>query len=90
MFPLERGRSFPLILSRTAKKAMRTQPTSGATKRSNSAGSSAAGLNIQQKISLSSEQQKVLTHVVAEGKNIFFTGSAGMTTESSVSQLNRA
>jgi hypothetical protein len=29
------------------------------------------------KLSLSLEQQKVLQLVVAEGKNIFFTGSAG-------------
>jgi ATP-dependent DNA helicase PIF1 len=34
-------------------------------------------MNIVQKISLSLEQQKVLTLVVQEGKNIFFTGSAG-------------
>jgi len=60
----------------TAKKAM-ARPTSAASKRSNSAGSSAPGLNIKQKIVLSTEQQKVLSHVVAEGKNIFFTGSAG-------------
>jgi ATP-dependent DNA helicase PIF1 len=34
-------------------------------------------MNIQQKVVLSLEQQKVLSLVVAEGKNIFFTGSAG-------------
>lgn len=34
-------------------------------------------LNIKQKVMLSSEQQKILTMVVDEGKNIFFTGSAG-------------
>ena len=45
--------------------------------RSNSAGTNAPGLNIKQKMVLSSEQQKVLSLVVAEGKNIFFTGSAG-------------
>ena len=34
-------------------------------------------LNIKQKVLLSSEQQKILTMVVDEQKNIFFTGSAG-------------
>lgn len=34
-------------------------------------------MNILQKISLSQEQQKVLQLVVEDGKNIFFTGSAG-------------
>ncbi|WRT70775.1 uncharacterized protein IL334_007774 [Kwoniella shivajii] len=34
-------------------------------------------LNIKQKVVLSAEQQKVMQLVVAEGKSIFFTGSAG-------------
>ncbi|WVQ85854.1 hypothetical protein IAT38_008022 [Cryptococcus sp. DSM 104549] len=36
-----------------------------------------SGLNIKQKVTLSTEQQKVLQMVVGEGKNMFFTGSAG-------------
>ncbi len=64
------------MIDRTAKKAM-VRPGSSASKRSNSAGSSGPTLNIKQKMVLSSEQQKVLQHVVAEGRNIFFTGSAG-------------
>ena len=36
-----------------------------------------SSVNIKQKLTLSTEQQKVLSLVVAEGKNIFFTGSAG-------------
>ncbi|WVR08671.1 hypothetical protein IAU60_005729 [Kwoniella sp. DSM 27419] len=39
--------------------------------------SSGPGLSIKQKVTLSAEQQKVLSLVVQEGKNIFFTGSAG-------------
>lgn len=35
-------------------------------------------LNVQQQIVLSSEQQKVLKTVVEGGKNVFFTGSAGV------------
>lgn len=54
-----------------------TRPTSVSSNISNSAGSNASGLDIKQKLVLSLEQQKVLSHVVAEGKNIFFTGSAG-------------
>lgn len=34
-------------------------------------------VNIKNKLILSSEQQAVLRMVVDEGKNIFFTGSAG-------------
>ncbi|OCF54639.1 ATP-dependent DNA helicase PIF1 [Kwoniella mangroviensis CBS 10435] len=46
--------------------------------RTGSAGrSSGSTLNIKQKVTLSAEQQKVMQLVVAEGKNIFFTGSAG-------------
>ncbi|ORY31269.1 PIF1-like helicase-domain-containing protein [Naematelia encephala] len=36
-----------------------------------------ATISIKQKVSLSAEQQKVLSLVVDEGKNVFFTGSAG-------------
>ena len=35
-------------------------------------------LNIKQKVILSPEQQRVLQLVVEEGKNVFFTGSAGL------------
>ncbi|WWC72652.1 uncharacterized protein I206_106616 [Kwoniella pini CBS 10737] len=46
--------------------------------RTSSAGKSGGlALNIKQKVTLSAEQQKVMSLVVAEGKNIFFTGSAG-------------
>ncbi|ORX40955.1 hypothetical protein BD324DRAFT_29926 [Kockovaella imperatae] len=62
-----------------AKKAM--QNNSSTSKRSGSTGSSglaaAPTMNIKQKIVLSTEQQQVLQLVVAEGKNMFFTGSAG-------------
>lgn len=34
-------------------------------------------LNVKQKLLLSNEQQQVLQMVVAEGKSLFFTGSAG-------------
>lgn len=37
----------------------------------------AGAMTIEQKITLSEEQQKVLQLVVTEQKNIFFTGSAG-------------
>ena len=50
---------------------------SDGTKRAKTASSAASHINIAQKMTLSVEQQKVLALVVAEGKNIFFTGSAG-------------
>lgn len=43
-------------------------------------------MSISAKLTLSVEQQKVLSLVVAEGKNIFFTGSAGKLSETSVFQ----
>ena len=55
----------------------RPATATAATGRSTSADSSSSAMNIRQKVTLSNEQQKVLSHVVAEGKNIFFTGSAG-------------
>lgn len=73
---------FALTRSNT-RKAMRTASStstgSDGSKRAKSAGSSTGTgvMNIQQKVVLSLEQQKVLSLVVAEGKNIFFTGSAG-------------
>ena len=56
-----------------------TSTGSDGSKRTKSAGGSTGEgvMNIQQKVVLSLEQQKVLSLVVAEGKNIFFTGSAG-------------
>ena len=63
--------------NRITKKAMSRPAAIATSKRSTSAGSSSSALDIRQKIALSTEQQKVLSHVVAEGKNIFFTGSAG-------------
>jgi len=59
-----------------AKKAM-ARTGSATSKRTNSASSSTSTISIKQKVVLSAEQQKVLTLVVQEGKNIFFTGSAG-------------
>lgn len=35
-------------------------------------------MNIKQRLTLSDEQKRVLQMVVEEGKNVFFTGSAGM------------
>ncbi|RXK41952.1 hypothetical protein M231_00673 [Tremella mesenterica] len=63
----------------TTKKAMLQRPNSRNSARSNSNKSTKSGgvMDIRQKIVLSTEQQKVLSLVVAEGKNIFFTGSAG-------------
>ncbi|KAK8850592.1 hypothetical protein IAR55_004511 [Kwoniella newhampshirensis] len=57
-----------------SKRAMAKTNSTGNTKTVTSTGPS---LNIKQKVALSAEQQKVLQLVVAEGKNIFFTGSAG-------------
>jgi len=54
--------------------------TSDGNKRSKSTGNAAGAINIAQKMTLSVEQQKVLSLVLAEGKNIFFTGSAGKST----------
>jgi len=56
---------------------MRTIPNQSVNKGRSDSASSISHLNIQQKLSLSIEQQKVLNLVVAEGKSIFFTGSAG-------------
>ncbi|WVF67909.1 hypothetical protein IAT40_002671 [Kwoniella sp. CBS 6097] len=56
-----------------SKKAMSRTGSGGKSK----AVSSGPSLNIKQKVTLSAEQQKVLSLVVGEGKNIFFTGSAG-------------
>lgn len=72
-----------MLIGRNTRKAMRTTSAtstgSDGSKRTKSAGGSTGGgvMNIQQKVVLSLEQQKVLSLVVAEGKNIFFTGSAG-------------
>ncbi|WWD20773.1 hypothetical protein CI109_105250 [Kwoniella shandongensis] len=57
-----------------SKRAMARTNSTGKTKIATSSGPS---LNIKQRVVLSAEQQKVLQLVVAEGKNIFFTGSAG-------------
>jgi hypothetical protein len=51
-------------------------PTRTGSNRSNKS-DSAPTVNIKQKLVLSGEQQKVLQLVVSEGKNMFFTGSAG-------------
>ncbi|OXG73905.1 ATP-dependent DNA helicase PIF1 [Cryptococcus neoformans MW-RSA36] len=39
--------------------------------------STSSALNIKQRVTLSEEQQKVLTLVIQQQKNVFFTGSAG-------------
>lgn len=41
-------------------------------------------MNIKQKVTLSPEQQMVLKLVVEDGKNVFFTGSAGQSASSSL------
>lgn len=67
----------PII--RTTKRAMQAQGASSrpGSRNSNKSEGKAPGINIKQKMVLSLEQQKVLSLVVQEGKNIFFTGSAG-------------
>lgn len=67
----------------SAKKVMET----GGFSRTNSSGSMGSSnkkskaafptVNIRNKLVLSTEQQEVLKMVVDQGKNIFFTGSAG-------------
>ena len=59
-----------------AKKAMQGGPSKRSTS-AGSVGSSKVVMNIKQKVVLSNEQQQVMQSVVGEGKNIFFTGSAG-------------
>ncbi|WWC92397.1 uncharacterized protein L201_007354 [Kwoniella dendrophila CBS 6074] len=65
------------------KRALPWEEEHGASKRAmtrtNSSGKAVVGpsLNIKQKVTLSAEQQKVMSLVIGEGKNIFFTGSAG-------------
>jgi hypothetical protein len=51
--------------------------TSSTSTASTSRAMTSSSLNIRQKVALSSEQQRVLQMVVEEGKNVFFTGSAG-------------
>lgn len=55
-------------------RATATPVTSSSTTKS----SIIPSINIKQKLVLSAEQQKVLQIVVGEGKNVFFTGSAGV------------
>jgi hypothetical protein len=65
---------------RATKKATRpTSASSTTTKRTNSTGSKGPGEGGGgiAKTFLSVEQQQVLAKVVADGQNIFFTGSAG-------------
>lgn len=61
-------------LVRSGKKM--AAPTRTGSNKSNKS-DSAPTVNIKQKLVLSGEQQKVLQLVVSEGKNMFFTGSAG-------------
>lgn len=63
---------------RSAKKAMVRNGIENSDSKTSRKGSNNSASNIRQKMVLSNEQQKVLQYVVAEGKNIFFTGSAGM------------
>ena len=71
-------------MSSSAKKTMKMPAVEeikrpGSAMSTNSTGSNSSDmrkLNIKQKITLSVEQQKVLAMVV-DGKNMFFTGSAG-------------
>jgi hypothetical protein len=75
------GRESGLILCSTTKKATRTTSVNSTTsKRSNSAGTGSKGPGGGAGIAktfLSVEQQQVLQKVLADGQNIFFTGSAG-------------
>jgi len=69
-----------MLICRATKKATRpTSAPSTTTKRTNSTGSKGpgeGGVGVA-KTFLSVEQQQVLAKVVADGQNIFFTGSAG-------------
>jgi hypothetical protein len=71
------------VSHRTTKKATRmTSVNSTTSKRSNSAGTGSKGpgggaAGGIAKTFLSVEQQQVLQKVLADGQNIFFTGSAG-------------
>ena len=69
-----------MLIYRATKKATRpTSASSTTTKRTNSTGSKGPGEGGGgiAKTFLSVEQQQVLAKVVADGQNIFFTGSAG-------------
>lgn len=68
--------------AKVARKVSEEPPVAGT---SSSSGTSkpkgkSGSLNIKQQIVLSGEQQKILKMVVQEGKNVFFTGSAGACT----------
>ncbi|WVQ95472.1 hypothetical protein IAU59_002569 [Kwoniella sp. CBS 9459] len=67
-------RALPWEEEHTLSKKAMTRTGSGGKPKAVSTGPS---VNIKQKVTLSAEQQKVLSLVVGEGKNIFFTGSAG-------------
>ncbi|OCF36037.1 ATP-dependent DNA helicase PIF1 [Kwoniella heveanensis CBS 569] len=67
-------RALPWEEEHTLSKKAMTRTGSGGKAKVVSTGPT---LNIKQKVTLSAEQQKVLSLVVGEGKNIFFTGSAG-------------
>jgi hypothetical protein len=69
-----------MLICRATKKATRPiSASSSTTKRTNSTGSKGPGEGGGgvAKTFLSVEQQQVLAKVVADGQNIFFTGSAG-------------
>jgi hypothetical protein len=69
-----------MLICRATKKATRPiSASSTTTKRTNSTGSKGPGEGGGgvAKTFLSVEQQQVLAKVVADGQNIFFTGSAG-------------
>ncbi|KAL0252570.1 hypothetical protein I308_101962 [Cryptococcus tetragattii IND107] len=69
-------RPLPWEGDQKARKRVYTQATLTSTGSAQPKSTSSA-LNIKQRVTLSEEQQKVLTLVVQQQKNVFFTGSAG-------------
>lgn len=77
----------PYLLLLTCSGARKAKESGGSLTRTNSSSSTGSTnkkskpafptVNIRNKLVLSAEQQAVLKLVVDEGKNIFFTGSAG-------------
>lgn len=69
-------RPLPWEGDQKARKKVYTQ-TSLTPKENAQPKSTSSALNIKQRVTLSEEQQKVLSLVVQQQKNVFFTGSAG-------------
>lgn len=75
--PIEPKRSVVLIDSDMEENALDSKPSEKPKVNNQPAAQPPPQPLVQRKLRLSNEQQKVLHMVVDEGKNVFFTGSAG-------------